>query len=56
MSRTKHIQIAIEAALPIAVSAPAIAGSQRCMNKFGICDKGEQRSEPDRSVIGGDAP
>jgi len=57
MSMTKHIQIAIAAALLIAVSAPAFAESQRCMNKIGICDKGEQRSEPDRSVTsGGDAP
>jgi hypothetical protein len=57
MTMTKQIQIAIAAALLIAVSAPAFAESQRCMNKIGICDKGEQRTEPDRSVTrGGDAP
>ena len=43
MSMTKQIQIAIAAALLIAVSAPAFAESQRCMNKIGVCDKGEQR-------------
>ncbi|MFM9842626.1 MAG: hypothetical protein ACKVOI_06630 [Dongiaceae bacterium] len=54
---TKQIQIAIAAALLIAVSAPAFAESQRCMNKIGLCDKGEERSEPDRSAIrGADAP
>lgn len=57
MSMTKQIQIAIAAALLVAVSAPAFAESQRCMNKIGICDKGEQRTEPDRSLAsGGDAP
>lgn len=57
MSMTKQIQFAIAAALLIAVSAPAFAESQRCMNKIGVCDKGEQRSEPDRPVSrGGDAP
>lgn len=57
MSMTKQIQIAIAAALLIAVSAPAFAEAQRCMNKIGVCDKGEQRSEPDRSVNrGADAP
>jgi hypothetical protein len=58
MSMTKQIQIAIAAALLIAVSAPAFAEAQRCMNKIGVCDKGEQRSEPDRSALrgGGDAP
>jgi len=58
MSMTKQIQISIAAALLIAVSAPAFAESQRCMNKIGVCDKGEQRTEPDRAAIrsGGDAP
>lgn len=57
MSMTKQIQIVIAAALLIAVSAPAFAEAQRCMNKIGVCDKGEQRSEPDRSVTrGADAP
>jgi hypothetical protein len=57
MSMTKQIQIAIAVALLIAVSAPAFAETQRCMNKIGVCDKGEERSEPERSVTrGGDAP
>jgi hypothetical protein len=57
MSKMKHVQIAIAAALLVAVAAPAFAESTRCMNKVGLCDKGEERSQPERAAIrGGDAP
>jgi hypothetical protein len=57
MSMMKHVQIAVAAALLIAVAAPVFAESTRCMNKVGLCDKGEERSQPERAAVrGGDAP
>jgi hypothetical protein len=56
MSKMKQLQIAFAAALLMAVAAPAFAEGTHCSNRVGLCDKGEQRSEPDRSpsVGGGD--
>lgn len=53
----KQTQIAIAAALLIALSAPAFAENVRCMNKIGVCDHGDPHDQPDRAATrGGDAP
>jgi hypothetical protein len=57
MSMTKQVQIAIAAALLIALSTPAFAENTHCMNKIGVCDHGDPHDQPDRAATrGGDAP
>ena len=58
MFKAKGVQLAIAAALLMAVSAPAFsAQTPDCMRKIGICDRGEEHQRPEHvQSVGGESP
>jgi hypothetical protein len=58
MFKTKGVQLAIAAALLMAVSAPTFATqTPDCMRKIGICDRGKEHQRPEHvQSVGGDSP
>ena len=58
MFKMKGVQLAIAAALLMAVSAPTFAAqTPDCMRKIGICDRGEEHKRPEHvQSVGGESP
>lgn len=53
MFKMTGIQLAIAVAMLVALSVPASAAQMICMNKIGICDRGEEHKQPERERTAG---
>lgn len=53
MFKMTGIQLAVAVAVLVAISAPASAAQMICVNKIGICDRGEEHKQPERERTAG---